>query len=75
MKSDIEIAKTIPLRPIEQIGEILGIPAADLELYGKYKAKIPLSYSKLPSARGMGKLILVSAISPTPLAKAKPLSV
>lgn len=71
MKSDIEIAKTIPLRPIEQIGEILGIPAADLELYGKYKAKIPLSYSKLPSARGMGKLILVSAISPTPAGEGK----
>ena len=44
MKHDIAIAQAAKIRPIGEIGEILGIPKDDLELYGKFKAKIPLSF-------------------------------
>ena len=44
MKSDIEIAKEARMKPIGEIAENLGIHENDLELYGRYKAKIPLSY-------------------------------
>lgn len=71
MKTDIEIARTITMQPIASIANQLNIPADDLELYGKFKAKIPLSYSKLPAPLGLGKLILVSAISPTPAGEGK----
>ena len=70
MKSDIEIAQSAKIRPIVEIADILGIPHDDLELYGKYKAKIPLSYideEKIKKA----KLILVTAITPTPAGEGK----
>ena len=70
MKTDIEIAKEATIEPITSIAAKLGIPADDLELYGKYKAKLPLSLideEKIKSA----KLILVSAISPTPAGEGK----
>lgn len=70
MKSDIEIASGAKMLPIGQIAGNLGINADDIELYGKYKAKIPISYSKLPK-KGKGLLILVSAISPTPAGEGK----
>jgi len=44
MKSDIEIAQAAKIRPIAEIANILGVSQDDLELYGKYKAKIPLQY-------------------------------
>lgn len=70
MKSDIEIALSATMRPIGEIAENLGIAVDDLELYGKYKAKIPLSYSH-NAPKGKGFLILVSAISPTPAGEGK----
>lgn len=70
MKTDIEIASTATMLPIGKIAQNLGIDENDLELYGKYKAKIPLSYSTLEQ-RGLGKLVLVSAISPTPAGEGK----
>ena len=70
MKTDIEIARSIPLKPIVQIAEQLGIHPDDLELYGKYEAKVPLHYID-PQKMAKGKLILVSAISPTPAGEGK----
>ena len=70
MKTDIEIARSIPLKPIVQIAEQLGLHPDDLELYGKYKAKVPLHYID-PQKMAKGKLILVSAISPTPAGEGK----
>lgn len=68
--SDISIARSIKLKHINTIGEKLGIPADDLELYGKYKAKIPLSYINEEKI-SKSKLILVTAISPTPAGEGK----
>ncbi|MGL5786609.1 MAG: formate--tetrahydrofolate ligase [Bacteroidales bacterium] len=70
MKTDIEIAHEAKMRNITEIGSMMGISPDDLELYGKYKAKIPLSYLK-PDNEIMSKLILVSAISPTPAGEGK----
>ncbi len=70
MKSDIEIAQEAKIRPIGWIAEKLGIPVDDLELYGKYKAKLPLHFineEKIKNAR----LILVTAITPTPPGEGK----
>ena len=62
MLSDIEIAQSTPLEPIERVAERAGIPADGLEACGKYMAKLPLS---LIDRQPKGKLILVTAISPT----------
>lgn len=70
MKSDIEIAQGVTMHPITEIGEKLGIKPDDLIHYGKYKAKIPLSYIDKEKYR-KSKLILVSAISPTPAGEGK----
>ncbi len=66
--NDLEIAKKAKLRPIAEIAAQLGIEADDLELYGRYKAKLPL---KFIDRSKFGKLILVSAISPTPAGEGK----
>lgn len=70
MKTDIEIAHQAKMRPISQIAAQLGIQEDDLELYGKYKAKVPLKYINSDKT-SYGKLILVSAISPTPAGEGK----
>lgn len=70
MKSDIEIAHEIKMKPITQIGKILGINTDDLMLYGKYKAKVPLKYINKEKYQ-QNKLVLVSAISPTPAGEGK----
>lgn len=70
MSSDIKIAREHKMLHIEQIAKQLGIGAEDLELYGKYKAKIPLSYKSRATDK-KGALILVSAISPTPAGEGK----
>lgn len=69
--TDIEIARSVKMSPVVEIADKLGIDRDDLELYGKYKAKIPLSYKERKPAGGKGKLILVSAISPTPAGEGK----
>ncbi|MDR3309417.1 MAG: formate--tetrahydrofolate ligase [Tannerella sp.] len=71
MNTDIEIAKSSVMRPITDIAEKLGIERDDLELYGKYKAKVPLSYQSQEPRYAQPKLILVSAISPTPAGEGK----
>jgi formate--tetrahydrofolate ligase len=71
MLSDIEIAQAATLRPITEIGETLGIPASQLEPYGHYKAKVSLSYVQALEKKPSGRLILMTAISPTPAGEGK----
>jgi formate--tetrahydrofolate ligase len=70
MKQDIEIAQEAKIKPIVKIADKLGISHDDLELYGKYKAKIPLHYIDEEKIR-KAKLILVTAITPTPAGEGK----
>jgi formate--tetrahydrofolate ligase len=70
MKRDIEIAQEADIRPIAEIAAKLGIPHDELDMYGRYKAKIPLHFideAKIKKA----KLILVTAITPTPAGEGK----
>ncbi|HFI0959922.1 TPA: formate--tetrahydrofolate ligase [Streptococcus suis] len=71
MKTDIEIAQSVTLKPITEIVEKVGISFDDIELYGKYKAK--LSFDKINAVKEnpLGKLILVTAINPTPAGEGK----
>ncbi len=69
MKSDIQIAQEATLQPIVQIAEKLGLSEDEISLYGKYKAKIDHKLAK--KADKQGKLILVTAISPTPAGEGK----
>lgn len=70
-KTDIEIAASVKLESIETIAEKAGIARSDLELYGDYKAKVSFSAFDKMEDRPNGKLILVSAISPTPAGEGK----
>jgi formate--tetrahydrofolate ligase len=69
-KSDLDIAQAAQLKPIQQIATRLGIEHDDLELYGKYKAKLPLSLFNEERFKN-GKLILVTAMTPTPAGEGK----
>ena len=69
-KSDIEIAQEAVLRPIDEIAVEAGLDLNDLEHYGKYKAKVSLDALK-GEPRGKGKLVLVTAITPTPAGEGK----
>jgi len=71
MLSDIEIAQRAELKPIREIAEKIGIPPEDVENYGQYKAKISLKFTKAVEDRQEGRLILVTAISPTPAGEGK----
>ena len=71
MKSDIEIAQAAKLEKIGKIAEKLGIPEDSLEPFGHYKAKISLDYLNSIESNTDGKLILVTAISPTPAGEGK----
>ena len=71
MKTDIEIAKEAKMLPITEIATVLGIEDDELELYGKYKAKINDAFLKRTADRKNGKLILVTAINPTPAGEGK----
>jgi formate--tetrahydrofolate ligase len=71
MKSDIEIAQAAKLEKITTIAEKLNIPENSLEPFGHYKAKISLDYLKSIESNPDGKLILVTAISPTPAGEGK----
>jgi formate--tetrahydrofolate ligase len=71
MLTDIEIAQSNRMKPIRDIAADLGIPFDDIELYGSYKAKLPLSLVKRLEQKPDGKLILVTAINPTPAGEGK----
>ncbi len=74
MKSDLEIARAIPLKPISEIAEGLGLAPGDIEPYGRYKAKINLNALHRLSSEPDGKYILVTALTPTPFGEGKTLS-
>ena len=69
-KSDIEIAQSIEMKNITEIADTAGIPFDYIEQYGKHKAKIDLSYLN-DSKKDNGKLVLVTAITPTPAGEGK----
>ena len=71
MKSDVEIAQAAKMKPIEEIASKIGLAPDDLELYGKYKAKVTLDAWQRVKDRPNGKLILCTAINPTPAGEGK----
>ncbi|PFP31318.1 formate--tetrahydrofolate ligase [Bacillus sp. AFS073361] len=71
VKSDIEIAQDSKMRPIVEIAEKIGLEADDLELFGKYKAKISNEALAKLSTKESGKIILVTSINPTPAGEGK----
>lgn len=71
MASDIAIAQQAKLKRINEVAATLGIPEEHLEPYGHYKAKVSLGYAESLANRPDGKLILVTAISPTPAGEGK----
>ena len=71
MKSDIEIAQSVELKPITEVVEKVGITFDDIELYGKYKAKLSFDKIKSVQENKPGKLVLVTAINPTPAGEGK----
>lgn len=71
MKTDIEIAQEAKLEPIVQVAQKLNISEGELELYGKYKAKISDEYMEKIKDNKNGKLVLVTAINPTPAGEGK----
>ena len=71
MKTDIEIAQEAVMEPIGKVAEKIGIGEDDLELYGKYKAKLSNELIKRVEERPDGKLVLMTAINPTPAGEGK----
>ncbi|WP_149555493.1 formate--tetrahydrofolate ligase [Streptococcus cristatus] len=71
MKTDIEIAQSVELQPIVDVVKQVGIDYDDLELYGKYKAKLSFDKIREVAKNPVGKLILVTAINPTPAGEGK----
>ena len=71
MLSDIEIAQGCQMRPITEVAAAAGLDAEDLELYGRYKAKLSADVWKKAADKPDGKLVLVTAINPTPAGEGK----
>src|SRR5690348_8777750 len=71
MPTDIEIARQAKMKPIAEIGAQLGIPDESLDPYGRFKAKISMAWIRQQQDRPDGKLILVTAINPTPAGEGK----
>ena len=71
MKSDIEIAREANMLPVQTVAEKLDITADELDLYGKYKAKLTDELWERIKDRPDGKLVLVTAINPTPAGEGK----
>ena len=71
MDTDIAIARSVALRPIATVADDLGIPDAAIEPYGRYKAKIALDWLQTRQGGAKGRLILVTAINPTPAGEGK----
>ena len=74
VRSDIEIAQQAQLTPITEVAAKVGLTADDLELYGKYKAKISFAAIRRLQKKADGKLVLVTAITPTPAGEGKTLT-
>lgn len=70
-KSDIEIAQSVQMTPIEKIAESIGLDRKDIDLYGDYKAKVNYNVLEERADKADGKLVLVTAINPTPAGEGK----
>src|SRR5712671_5809010 len=68
---DLEIARSFPLRPLAEVARVMGLGADDLEPYGHTKAKVKLDLLAQPATRKLGKYVVVTAITPTPLGEGK----
>ena len=73
MASDIEIAQAAPPKPLSEIAEALNIPDEALEPYGRIKGKVNLDWLLEQPLRANARMILVTAVSPTPAAPSAPL--
>ena len=71
MKTDVQIAQEAKMKPIKEVADYLGFPEEAIELYGNYKAKLNIHELKDYKDRPNGKLILVTAITPTPAGEGK----
>ena len=71
MKTDIEIAQEAVMKPIQDVAAQLDIPADELEFYGKYKAKFSDEFMNSLDEKPDGKLVLMTAINPTPAGEGK----
>ena len=71
MLSDLEIAQKAQMKPITEIAQSLGLSSDDIDLYGKYKAKVSLEVLENFSEKPQSKYIDVTAITPTPLGEGK----
>ena len=71
MKTDVQIAQEAKMKPIKEVADYLGFPEEAIELYGNYKAKLNIHELKDYNERPNGKLILVTAITPTPAGEGK----
>ena len=71
MKTDIQIAQEAKMLPIKEVAATIGVSEDDIELYGKYKAKLSDEYFEKIKDNKDGKLILVTAINPTPAGEGK----
>ena len=71
MLSDIEIAQQAKMLPITEVAKKLGIAENDIEMYGRYKAKLSMDLIRALEAKKAGKLVLVTAITPTPAGEGK----
>ncbi|NIP36861.1 MAG: formate--tetrahydrofolate ligase, partial [Thermoplasmata archaeon] len=71
MKTDIEIAQEATMRPIAEIAEEIGLTEDEIELYGKYKCKVDLDVMERLQGNPDAKLVLVTAITPTPMGEGK----
>lgn len=71
MKTDVQIAQEASMLPIKEVAQTIGLSEDDLELYGKYKAKISMDKIKELESKPDGKLVLVTAINPTPAGEGK----
>jgi formate--tetrahydrofolate ligase len=71
VKTDIEIAQEAKMKPIREIAEQIGLTEEDLELYGKYKAKLSFDVLNKIKTKESGKIILVTSINPTPAGEGK----
>ena len=69
--NDLNIARSIPLRPLSEVARIMGLGLDDLEMYGNAKAKVKLDLLKQPSTRKPAKYVVITAITPTPLGEGK----
>lgn len=71
MKTDIQIAQEAKMKPIKEVAQAVGLESSEIELYGDYKAKVSLDVPKRLADKPDGKLILVTAINPTPAGEGK----